>query len=749
MKRTLAACHAYVSALALTFALAGFLPLTTPPAHAATESTRAAGGHQRLADLLEDEAARTALVEQLRRIGDETAADAVAARATEPSLAARVAALSQRVAQGAVDEASAASAATIDAWGRLRAADTQALAWALGEFAVLAAGTLIFFVVLSRLAHRLLRVLDRHAAVAERANGLGWLRRGLAVAVAALADVATIVLAWLAGNAGAMFLLGNAGALRVQESLFLNAFLAVELLRVALRVILARHGEHLRVLPIEAEESAYWYAWSSRMVFFLGYGLMFAVPLIAHFISPELARAAAIVLMLLALLRAAVIIMQNRRRARAALERLGARMESPFARISINIGARTWHLVALAYLAAILVTAILYPEEALPFMIAASATTLAALLLGVGLAALLTQVILRRIRIGDELRARFPLLEARLNAYVPTALKIARFAILAVVVAVIVDAWTPFDLGAWVASEAGADLIGRLLSVALIVILALLVWLVIASWIEFRLNADVGGAANPRARTLLTIFRNAVAIALVVVTAMVVLAEVGINIAPLLAGAGVLGLAIGFGAQKLVQDVITGVFIQLERAIDVGDLVTAAGITGTVERMTIRSLSLRDMSGTYHLLPFSSVDTVSNYNRDFAYHVGEYGIGYREDTDEAIGHLRAAFDELLADATQRAQIIDPNLEVHGVTALADSSVNLRVRIKTRPGAQFGVGRAFNRLVKRHLDAAGVEIPYPHMTLYFGEDKQGKAPPARIRLASEPTQDGTARAAVAP
>jgi len=165
--------------------------------------------------------------------------------------------------------------------------------------------------------------------------------------------------------------------------------------------------------------------------------------------------------------------------------------------------------------------------------------------------------------------------------------------------------------------------------------------------------------------------------------------------------------------------------------------------------MTIRSLGMRDMHGTYHLLPFSAVDTVSNYNRDFAYHVGEYGIGYREDTDEAIGHLRAAFDELLADATQRAQIIDPNLEVHGVTALADSSVNLRVRIKTRPGAQFGVGRAYNRLVKRHLDAAGVEIPYPHMTMYFGEDKQGKAPPARIRLASEPTQDGAPRAAVAP
>ncbi len=196
---------------------------------------------------------------------------------------------------------------------------------------------------------------------------------------------------------------------------------------------------------------------------------------------------------------------------------------------------------------------------------------------------------------------KFPLLEARLNAYVPSALKIARFVILAVVVAFIVDAWTPFDLGAWVSSDAGARLLGRALSVAVIVTLALLAWLVVASWIEFRLNPQAGMAPNPRARTLLTIFRNAIAIALVVVTTMVVLAEVGINIAPLLAGAGVLGLAIGFGAQKLVQDVITGVFIQLERAIDVGDLVTAGGITGTVERMTIRSLGLRDMSR--HLPP--------------------------------------------------------------------------------------------------------------------------------------------------
>ncbi|MCG5536315.1 mechanosensitive ion channel [Ectothiorhodospira mobilis] len=213
---------------------------------------------------------------------------------------------------------------------------------------------------------------------------------------------------------------------------------------------------------------------------------------------------------------------------------------------------------------------------------------------------------------------------------------------------------------------------------------------------------------------------------------MVVLAQVGINIGPLIAGAGVLGLAIGFGAQKLVQDVITGVFIQLENAFNVGDVVTAGGITGTVERLTIRSMGMRDLSGTYHLLPFSSVDTVSNYMRDFAFHVGEYGVAYREDTDEVLQRMNEAFEELRKMPEMAPHILG-DLEVHGVTALADSAVNVRVRIKTRPGMQWAVGREYNRLVKRHFDAAGIEIPFPHMTLYFGEDKDGQAPPARVYM----------------
>ncbi len=138
-------------------------------------------------------------------------------------------------------------------------------------------------------------------------------------------------------------------------------------------------------------------------------------------------------------------------------------------------------------------------------------------------------------------------------------------------------------------------------------------------------------------------------------------------------------------------------------------------------------------------MPFCSVDTVSNFMRDFAYHVGVYGIAYRENIDDAISHLRAAFDELAASEEYKCEILEP-MDVSSVTALGDSSVNIRVRIKTRPGSQWAIGRAFNRLVKMHFDAAGIEIPFPHTTLYFGQDKDGTAPPANLRMLQKGISD---------
>jgi len=254
----------------------------------------------------------------------------------------------------------------------------------------------------------------------------------------------------------------------------------------------------------------------------------------------------------------------------------------------------------------------------------------------------------------------------------------------ALVIALLLDAWNVFDLVAWLGTNTGIAFASSAATVLVIIALAAAAWIAMASWIDHWLSVDAGGGEpSARQRTLLALFRNAVAVVIITMAVMITLSELGINIGPLIAGAGVLGLAIGFGAQKLVQDIIGGVFIQLENAINEGDWITAGGISGTAERLSIRSVALRDLEGVLHIIPFSSVDTVSNFNRDFGCYLGFYGVAYREDTDEVVKHLFAAFEELKQDPGV-AQYIQDDLIMDGVAALADSSGNSRVRIRTTP-----------------------------------------------------------------
>ncbi len=694
--------------------------------------------YSRLADILEDEQARQRLIGDLRAHAQPAADGAGAELATEPeesfavSLPRRVADLTQGVAEGLVSEFREAAAVL----GRLEVAEAAAGLAAIGpialELGVVVLVTLTAFFLFRRLA-RPLFARASHWVLASGREGFGVLRRAVAVLAAAAVDLVIIILAWVIGYALALFVLGDAGEMDTRQALFLNAFLLVEVFKALLRIVFAARDEGLRLLPMAGEEAAYWNLWLARLAGFIGYGLMVVVPIINADVAPELGRVVAVLIMALAFLHALTIIRQNRARVREILEARAREAAGGFAGALFQSLGRVWHIIAIAYFAALALATLVRPHDALPFMAQATVQTLVAVGGGLFVSVMLTQIISRQIHVPEETRQRFPLLEQRLNAYVPTALKIVRAIILVVVLALLLDAWAVFDLGAWLVSDAGTTVLTTAITVALILAAAVVVWVAVASWIEYRLN-PAAGTREPgsRERTLLTIFRNAVAIVLVTMTAMIALSEVGINIGPLIAGAGVLGLAVGFGAQKLVQDVITGIFIQLESAIDTGDVVTAGGITGTVEKLTIRSLGMRDLAGTYHMVPFSSVDAVSNYMRDYGYHVGDYGVAYREDTDEVIARLRDAYDELSAHP-EHGRLLVGELEVFGVTALGASSVNVRVRIKTVPGSQWAIGRAYNRLVKRHLQAAGIEIPYPHMTLYFGEEKDGTAPPARVRL----------------
>jgi len=281
-----------------------------------------------------------------------------------------------------------------------------------------------------------------------------------------------------------------------------------------------------------------------------------------------------------------------------------------------------------------------------------------------------------------------------------------------------------------VATEGGQRATGALISAAFIILAGFLAYLAMSSWVEYRMNPNFGSVPTAREKTLLMLFRNAFTIALAIMIGMLALAQIGVNIAPLLAGAGVLGLAIGFGAQKFVQDIITGIFIQFENIMNEGDVVEVAGLTGVVERLTIRSVSIRSLDGTVHLVPFSSVDAVSNMMKGFSFHVAEVGVAYREDIGEVKAAMQEAFDRLM-ETDHRFHILEP-LDIHGVTAFGDSAVMVRVRIKTRPGMQWAAGRAYNEILKQVFDRQGIEIPFPHVTLYMGEDKEGRSPPLNLK-----------------
>lgn len=230
-----------------------------------------------------------------------------------------------------------------------------------------------------------------------------------------------------------------------------------------------------------------------------------------------------------------------------------------------------------------------------------------------------------------------------------------------------------------------------LIRIALILFFSAVGWTILASLIENRPASDIHGRPLPsaRTRTLLTLFRNALAVIISTITIMIVLSEIGVNIAPLLAGAGALGLAISFGSQTLVKDIITGVFIQFENGMNTGDLVTIGPLTGTVERMSIRSVGVRQDTGAYHIIPWSSITTFANFVRGIGSVVANYDVDRHEDADKANQALKDAVTALMETEDIRGLIIgEPTFA--GIVGLTNTAFTLRVSFTTLPLKQWTV-----------------------------------------------------------
>lgn len=242
--------------------------------------------------------------------------------------------------------------------------------------------------------------------------------------------------------------------------------------------------------------------------------------------------------------------------------------------------------------------------------------------------------------------------------------------------------------------------------------------------------------AVQRAQTLGRVFRYLVAVVISLIAGMLVLAEVGISVAPILGAAGVVGLALGFGAQSLVRDYFTGFFLLLENQIRQGDVVKLGEHGGLVEEVTLRYVRLRDYEGRVHFVPNGEVKTVINMSRGFAQAVVDVGVAYRENTDEVMKIMRSVGAELRADSAFASKILE-DLEIAGVDSWADSAVVVRCRFKCAPLEQWSVRREYLRRLKHAFDAQGIEIPFPHLTVYAGQDKAGTAPAWRLRMTEPP------------
>lgn len=233
-----------------------------------------------------------------------------------------------------------------------------------------------------------------------------------------------------------------------------------------------------------------------------------------------------------------------------------------------------------------------------------------------------------------------------------------------------------------------------------------------------------------RTRTLGEVVRYVIVLVVFAVATMTVLKELGIDIGPVLAAAGIVGLAVGFGAQSLVKDVISGFFILLEDQIRVGDVINIADKGGLVEKVGLRTTVLRDLQGNVHYVPNGNISVVTNMTKEFSRYVFDIGVAYREDVDEVIEVIKGIDEEMRQDPEFKDDIIEP-IEIMGLDQFANSAIVIRARTTTLPIKQWRVGREFNRRIKKKFDELNIEIPFPHVTLYMGEGKDGKSPPLRV------------------
>jgi small-conductance mechanosensitive channel len=557
----------------------------------------------------------------------------------------------------------------------------------------------------------------------RRAAGASWGAR-MAIALTRLVLDLLPIGAFVAGGFLALGALQPSRPVEALALTILNAGAATGVLSALVRMVLAPKTPALRGVPVGDDTAIKLHKSLVRTAAFAIWGYLFVGSLWLLGLTPPVRWGLLFILgVLVALVAIRFVMRWHTPFALWLVARVpgGRWYTAPARRLVAN-----WHRIAIFYI--VLVTAVFALQISGGFVFLVRGTLVTVLVLAlVPLLANRAGAVLERADLGVPVLAtpRGERYRSLLKRVVVMLLWIGG-------ILVLLEGWHLGVLG-FVQSDAGAMLVMVLTRIFVVFAGGFIAWEVANIAIEAKLNAaSPRKALGQRGRTLLQFMRNVVMVVIFLMVTLIVLSEIGVDIGPLLAGAGVIGLAVGFGAQTLVKDVITGLFILMEDQVQVGDVVDLNGNAGAVEAMTIRTIRLRDFSGTVHVIPFSSVDRVKNLTRGFAYSVFDVGVAYKEDIDRVAAVLKRLGEELRADP-QFSPLLLGDLEIFGLDSFGASALIVKTRIKTLAGSQWTITREFNGRIKRAFDAEGIEIPFNYHTVTLPTGPDGKTIPIPLEV----------------
>jgi small-conductance mechanosensitive channel len=492
--------------------------------------------------------------------------------------------------------------------------------------------------------------------------------------------------------------------------------------------LLSPERRETRVLPLDDDTSQYIFIWCRRFLLFILWMYFLIIPA-SLLKQPAIANFLYGFLKVGLLVLAAVILGQQKKTVEKAF-RWPPKGEDPPWKANLkkilNYAGGRAYLAVIIYLGVLTALATFGATETYVYLLYSTGKSILIFLVAAGCWFLWMVLFKRLFQVSSSLQDTNPQLVEQVNRYVNYLEKGGYWIIALAASLAILDAWG-LDVYGFIRSN--LTIAKALIRIPLILLMAFIL-IQLAYFLIHRLENQAkarmvaSGTVPPlevekRVSTLGRIFRRGIVVVVITFATMMVLSEIGFDITPVLAGAGVVGLAVGFGAQNLVRDVISGLFFIFENRIRVGDVAVLNGTGGLVEQVNLRTTVLRALDGTIHVFPNGAINTLSNMTYEFSYYVFDVGVAYKEDTDRVIAVLKELSAEIMKEDEYKSGILEP-LEILGVDKFADSAVIIKARIKTLPIKQWFVGREMNRRIKKRFDELGIEIPFPHQSLYFGE-----------------------------